>query len=77
MDQQEIRSILEQASSGVCTVDEAVLALKMEPFQDLGFAKIDRHRCLRQGGQRGEYWQRLWRGLSGQHDQPAVASVYR
>ena len=50
MDQQEIRSILEQASSGACTVDEAVLALKMEPFQDLGFAKIDRHRCLRQGG---------------------------
>ncbi len=55
MDRQEIRSILEQASSGACTVDEAVLALKMELFQDLGFAKIDRHRCLRQGGQRGEY----------------------
>ena len=49
MDQQEIRSILEQASSGACTVDEAVLALKMEPFQDLGFAKIDRHRACASG----------------------------
>lgn len=49
MDQQDIRRILEQVSTGACTVDEAVLALKMEPFKDLGFAKIDRHRGLRQG----------------------------
>ena len=49
MDQQEVRRILEQVKSGGCSVEEAVLALKMEPFRDMGFAKIDRHRGLRQG----------------------------
>ncbi len=49
MDQQEIRSILEQVAQGKRSVDEAVLALKMEPFKELGFAKVDNHRGLRQG----------------------------
>lgn len=49
MDQQDVRHILEQLQSGQCSIDQAVLQLKMEPFQDLGFAKIDRHRGLRQG----------------------------
>ncbi len=49
MDQQEVRSILEQVKSGERSVDDAILALKMEPFRDIGFAKIDRHRGLRQG----------------------------
>ena len=47
MDQQEIRALLEQVAQGQRSVDEAVLALKMEPFQELGFAKVDNHRgCL-------------------------------
>ena len=49
MDQREIRSILEQVAQGKRSVDEAVLALKMEPFKELGFAKVDNHRGLRQG----------------------------
>ena len=49
MDQQEIRSILEQVAQGKRSVEEAVLALKMEPFTELGFAKVDNHRGLRQG----------------------------
>ena len=49
MDQQEIRSILEQVAAGKRTVEEAVLDLKMEPFKELGFAKVDNHRGLRQG----------------------------
>lgn len=49
MDQLDVRSILEQVRSGQCSIDQAVLQLKMEPFQDLGFAKIDSHRALRQG----------------------------
>ena len=28
---------------------KALLELKLEPFRDLGFAKVDRHRGLRQG----------------------------
>ncbi len=49
MEQKEIRSLLEQVSAGTVSVDEAILKLKMEPFRDLGFAKLDQHRGLRQG----------------------------
>lgn len=49
MDQQDVRGILERVRAGECSIDQAVLELKMEPFKDLGFAKIDRHRGLRQG----------------------------
>ena len=49
MDKSVIRSLLEQVRSGALSVDEAVLKLKMEPFEDLGFAKLDHHRSLRQG----------------------------
>lgn len=49
MDQRDIRSILEQVAAGGCSVDQAVLQLKLEPFRDMGFAKIDHHRGLRQG----------------------------
>lgn len=49
MEQKEIRKILEQVSAGAISVDDAVLKLKMEPFTDLGFAKLDQHRGLRQG----------------------------
>ncbi len=43
------RDILEAVQNGGMSVDEALLALKTEPFEDLGFAKIDHHRAIRQG----------------------------
>ena len=49
MSQRDIVDILEQVSRGELTPDDAVLKLKLEPFQDLGFAKVDHHRELRQG----------------------------
>lgn len=49
MDRAEIRRLLEQVAAGTRSVDEAVLALKQAPFTDLGFAKVDHHRGLRQG----------------------------
>ena len=45
----EIRQILEQLHSGALSVDEALLALKKAPFAELGYAKVDLHRKLRQG----------------------------
>ncbi len=45
----EIRKILEEVQSGVLSVDDAALKLKCEPFEDLGYAKIDHHRMIRQG----------------------------
>ena len=49
MDQKTIRQLLETVATGKVSVDAAVEQLKMEPFQDLGFAKLDHHRALRQG----------------------------
>ncbi len=41
--------ILERLSKGEFSVAEAEKALKMEPFDDLGYAKIDYHREVRTG----------------------------
>ncbi|MCI8623985.1 MAG: nickel pincer cofactor biosynthesis protein LarB [Provencibacterium sp.] len=49
MEQERILNIMERVQSGELTPEQAVLQLKMEPFQDLGYAKIDHHRALRQG----------------------------
>ena len=49
MEKNEIRALLEQVAAGVVAPDEAMLKLKEAPFEDLGFAKLDHHRALRQG----------------------------
>ena len=49
MDKKDIRALLNGVKSGEVSVDDAVLQLKMEPFKELGFAKPDLHRGLRQG----------------------------
>lgn len=41
--------MLEQVAQGTMNVDDALLKLKKAPYEDLGFAKIDTHRALRQG----------------------------
>ncbi len=45
----EAREILEKVARGEMTVEEAELKLKMKPFEDLGYAKPDVHRAVRQG----------------------------
>ncbi len=45
----EAKRILEAVRDGRVSVDEALLKLKTEPFDDLGYAKVDHHRRLRQG----------------------------
>ena len=49
MDQHSIRQCLEEVAAGRLSVDEAVLRIKEQPFEDLGFAKVDHHRAMRQG----------------------------
>ena len=46
---EDIRGILEGIRDGSTSVDEALLKLKMKPFEDIGYAKVDMHRKLRQG----------------------------
>lgn len=45
----EIRGLLQGVKDGKITVENAVLKLKKQPFEDLGFAKVDLHRQVRQG----------------------------
>lgn len=49
MDRAEIVKMLEDVRDGKLSVADAELALKKAPFDDLGFAKVDSHRGLRQG----------------------------
>ncbi len=45
----DIRKLLEGVSDGSVSVDDALLKLKTKPFEDIGYAKVDMHRKLRQG----------------------------
>ncbi|MBR6114964.1 MAG: nickel pincer cofactor biosynthesis protein LarB [Oscillospiraceae bacterium] len=45
----DTKNILERLRDGGLTVDQALLELKLVPFEDLGYAKVDHHRALRQG----------------------------
>jgi len=49
MNEQDIRGLLEAVRKGRLTPDAAVERLRHLPFEDLGFAKVDHHRALRQG----------------------------
>ncbi|MFZ5944996.1 MAG: nickel pincer cofactor biosynthesis protein LarB [Bacillota bacterium] len=48
MQEKDLRQLLEQYKTGKVSIDEAVRELKDLPFKDLGFAKVDLHRELRQ-----------------------------
>ena len=45
----DTKRILEQLQRGELDVEQALLQLKLAPFEDLGYAKVDHHRSLRQG----------------------------
>ena len=49
MDTSTLREIFQQVKNGSISPDEAVAKLRHLPFEDLGFAKVDHHRRLRQG----------------------------
>jgi pyridinium-3,5-biscarboxylic acid mononucleotide synthase len=49
MDKQDIQRLLEGVRQGEVSVARAVEQLRHMPYEDLGFAKIDHHRVLRQG----------------------------
>ena len=45
----DIKRILEQVQDGSLSVEEALLAIKKQPFADIGYARVDMHRGVRQG----------------------------
>jgi NCAIR mutase (PurE)-related protein len=49
MTEKHLRELLEAVRLGSVTSQQAIERLKHLPFEDLGFAKVDHHRSLRQG----------------------------
>ncbi len=49
MDKEQLRRLLEDVRTGGVEVDSALERLRHMPFEDLGFAKVDHHRELRNG----------------------------
>ncbi len=49
MDEAELRRLLEAMAAGETPVEEALARCKTAPFADLGYAKVDTHRGVRQG----------------------------
>ena len=45
----DILSLLRSVATGEATPEDALLELKLSPFEDLGYAKVDFHRSVRQG----------------------------
>lgn len=74
MDQKKIENLLNDVQEGKLSVPEALKKLERLPFEDLGFARLDFHRELRQGVSEVVYCQnktpeqivsimeRLWEG---------------
>ena len=45
----ELKQVLASVKDGTLSVEEALLKIKTQPFEDIGFAKVDLHRKFRQG----------------------------
>ena len=49
MDEGTVRRLLDAVRAGSMSADDALAELRRLPFADLGFARVDHHRSLRQG----------------------------
>src|SRR5687768_14472490 len=49
MDKDRLNEVLKAVAAGTITPSDAAEQLARLPFEDLGFAKVDLHRALRQG----------------------------
>jgi hypothetical protein len=55
MDEPALRQLLDDVRSGALPPDDAIARLRRLPFADLGFARVDHHRALRQGAAEAVY----------------------
>jgi len=49
VDEARLRELLDDVRTGTTAPDDAVAELRRLPFSDLGYARVDHHRALRQG----------------------------
>ncbi len=47
--ERDLKKLLESVQNGSMSIEEAELYLKEKPFEDIGYAKVDLHRKIRQG----------------------------
>lgn len=47
--EQRLTGLLEQVKDGSLSIDQALEKLRLLPYEDLGYARLDHHRALRQG----------------------------
>jgi len=71
VDEGSLRRLLDDVRSGALAPDDAVATLRRLPFADLGFARVDHHRALRQGFGEAVYGP----GKSAEHCAAIVAEL--
>jgi len=49
MNKQKTLALLQEIQKGEISPEDAIIKLRMEPFENLGYARVDHHRELRQG----------------------------
>ena len=49
MEKRDLLALLGQVADGTVSPEAAALKLRDAPFQELGYAKVDHHRGIRQG----------------------------
>jgi pyridinium-3,5-biscarboxylic acid mononucleotide synthase len=49
MNSQYLKQLLQEVRDGELDLDSAMQRLKTFPYEDLGYAKVDHHRCVRSG----------------------------
>ena len=74
MDADALRALLDDVAAGAVTPDEAVRrAASACPFADLGYARIDHHRALRQGLPEAVYGPGKTPGAVRRHRRPSCS----
>lgn len=48
-DGMDVKAILDAVEKGGMSADEAMLKLRLSPYEDIGYARVDTHRQIRQG----------------------------
>jgi NCAIR mutase (PurE)-related protein len=49
MDNNYLKNLLKKVQGGQIDIDQAMHQLKKLPYEDLGYARVDLHRCMRSG----------------------------
>lgn len=55
-DHKPLRGLFERVRNGGMELDDAMPRLKKLPFENLGYARIDNHRCVRTGAAEVIFW---------------------